>query len=92
MDRDSPSKQDMADHVRRELEQAIAQLDRVTRFLALGAEHTDPLEEINRAKECLRRARLKLSSASIADPVRRIVGLLALSLLLATPTPALACI
>ncbi len=65
MHRDSPSNRDMTDHVRREIEQAIAQLDRVNRFLMLGAaDHTDPLEEINRAKDCLRRARLKLSAGS----------------------------
>jgi len=91
MDRDSPSKQDMTDYVRRELEQAIAQLDRVNRFLALGtSENTDPLEEINHAKECLRRAQLKLSNVSVADSIRRIAGLLAVSLLLSAPTPAMA--
>jgi hypothetical protein len=89
MDRDSPSKRDMTDHARRELEQAIAQLDRVNRFLALGTtDNTDPLDEINRAKECLRRARLKLSTGSIADPYRRIVGLLAALMLLVAPNPA----
>jgi hypothetical protein len=87
MDRKSPSNCGIADHARRELEQAIAQLDRVNRFLALGpAYHTDPLEEISRAQECLRRARLQLS----ADYLRRIAGPLGVALLLAAPDPALA--
>jgi hypothetical protein len=85
MDRDSPSRRGIADHARRELEQAIAQLDRVNRFLALGTVcQTDPLEEITRAQECLRRARLQLS----ANYLRRIFGPLGVALLLAAPDPA----
>jgi hypothetical protein len=43
------------------IEQALALLDRVSRFLAIGDERVgDPLSEIAEASQCLTRARAEL--------------------------------
>jgi hypothetical protein len=45
------------------IEQALALLDRVSRFLTIGDDHRgDPLNEIAEASQCLTRARAELSA------------------------------
>jgi hypothetical protein len=47
----------------RNIEQALALLDRVSRFLAIGDDRAgDPLNEIAEASRCLTRARAELAS------------------------------
>lgn len=50
------------------IDEALALLDRVSRFLSVGGfKSEDPLQQIERASECLARARDELDAAGSAD-------------------------